>query len=67
MRNRKADMAERIDCAKAAAPYVHPRAATTVNLDAKLNITEVRDVIVDPRDPDHDRRLARDAAPRPRR
>ena len=33
MRNRKADMAERIDCAKAAAPYVHPRAATTVNLD----------------------------------
>ncbi len=63
MRNRKADMAERIDCAKAAAPYVHPRAATTVNLDAKLNITEVRDVIVDPRDPDHDRRLARDAAP----
>ena len=67
MRNRKADMAERIDCAKAAAPYVHPRAATTVNLDAKLNITEVRDVIVDPRDPDHDRGLARDAAPRPRR
>ena len=51
MRNTKAEMVERIDCAKAAAPYVHPRAATTVNLDHKLNITEVRDVIVDPRDP----------------
>ena len=27
MRDTKADMAERIDCAKAAAPYVHPKLA----------------------------------------
>ena len=54
MRNPKADKAMRMDAAKSAAPYVHPRAATTVNLDAKLNITEVRDVIVDPRGPDHE-------------
>ena len=28
MRNTKADMSERIDCAKAAAPYVHPKLAS---------------------------------------
>lgn len=28
MRNTKASMAERIDCAKAAAPYVHPKLAS---------------------------------------
>ncbi len=28
MRNSKADMAERIECAKAAAPYVHPKLAS---------------------------------------
>ena len=28
MRNTKADMAERIECAKAAAPYVHPKLAS---------------------------------------
>ncbi len=50
MRDSKADKGQRIDCAKSAAPYVHPRAVMTVNLDAKLNITEVRDVIIDPAD-----------------
>ena len=28
MRNAKVDMAERIECAKAAAPYVHPKLAS---------------------------------------
>ena len=28
MRNTKADMSERIECAKAAAPYVHPKLAS---------------------------------------
>ena len=52
MRDEKADKAMRMDAAKAAAGYIHPKAVTTVNLDAKLNITEVRDVIVDPGGPD---------------
>ena len=49
MRNEKLDANVRIDCAKAALPYLHPRAVTTVNVDAMLQITEVRDVIVDPK------------------
>ncbi len=50
MRDKKASEAMRMDAAKAAAGYIHPKAVTTVNLDAKLNITEVRDVIIDPAD-----------------
>ena len=48
MRNPKASEAMRMDAAKAAAGYIHPKAPATVNLDAKLQITEVRDVIIDP-------------------
>ena len=49
MRNEKLDANVRIDCAKAALPYLHPRAVTTVNVDAMLQITELCDVIVDPK------------------
>ena len=51
MRNTKAKMVERIECAKAAAPYVHPKlATTTMQHEGGIVITEARDFIVDPRD-----------------
>ncbi len=50
MRNTKAKMAERIECAKAAAVYVHPKLqATTMQHTGEIRVVEVRDIIVDPR------------------
>jgi len=52
MRNAKAKMAERIECAKAAATYVHPKPATTVDVTGDLKLKVIQRVIVDPKDPD---------------
>jgi hypothetical protein len=51
MRKESGDPNIRLDAAKAAAPYVHPKLATTdINLKGKLVITELRDIIIDPQD-----------------
>lgn len=54
LRDAGAEQGVRIDAAKAAAPYVHPRLATVDlgNKDGKPLVTEVRRTIVDPRNTD---------------
>lgn len=52
MRDKKAPKAERIECAKAAALYVHPKPATTVDVTGDLKLKVIQRVIVDPKDPD---------------
>ena len=52
MRDKKAPKAERIECAKAAAMYVHPKPATTMDVTGDLKLKVIQRVIVDPKDPD---------------
>ena len=55
MRNRKAPMAERIECAKAAAMYVHPKPATTLDVGGEIGLKVIERIIIDARNPDaHD-------------
>lgn len=48
MRDDNADEAKRIDCAKAAAPYVHAKLTSIEGkLDAKLTMTEIIHRVID--------------------
>lgn len=52
MRDAEATRAERLDMAKAAAPYIHPRLSTVeAKIDATVEqtVTEIRRTVVDPR------------------
>jgi hypothetical protein len=49
MRDESAPVSERMDCAKAAAPYVHPKLAS-VTVAGKLSIEKIEHVIVYPED-----------------
>ena len=49
MRDETAERAERLDMAKAAAPYIHPRlSAVEAKVEVKEQVEEVRWSIVDP-------------------
>jgi hypothetical protein len=51
MRDESAERSERLDMAKAAAPYVHPRlSAVEAKIDAEVNgsVTKIERLIVDP-------------------
>jgi hypothetical protein len=53
MRDDSAERSERLDMAKAAAPYIHPRLSTVeAKVDATLveRVEEIRRVVVDPAD-----------------
>lgn len=55
MRDEDATRAERLDMAKAAAPYIHPRlSAVEAKVDASVEqtISEIRRTVVDPGNPD---------------
>ena len=50
MRSKTAGMAERIECAKAAAMYVHPKPATTMDVDVtgEIGLKIIERHIIDP-------------------
>lgn len=54
MRDEEAERSERLDMAKAAAPYIHPRLSSIeANVEAQVaGITKIERVIVDPQRPD---------------
>ena len=55
MRQTSAPMAERIECAKAAAMYVHPKPATTLDVGGDIELKVIERIIIDARNPDgHD-------------
>lgn len=52
MRGKTAPMAERIECAKAAAMYVHPKPATTMDVTGEIGLKVIERRIIDPRSAD---------------
>jgi ElaB/YqjD/DUF883 family membrane-anchored ribosome-binding protein len=51
MRNKEAQMADRIECAKAAAMYVHPKPATTLDVGGEIGLKIIERRIVRPKNP----------------
>ena len=49
MRSKTAGMAERIECAKAAAMYVHPKPATTMDVTGVIGLRIIERHIIDPK------------------